>query len=41
MVYTLGAAFAGRHEKTEGSLEAGKFADLIILFAEYLGHRSA
>jgi hypothetical protein len=29
--YTLGAAFAGRHEKTEGSLEVGKFADLIIL----------
>jgi predicted amidohydrolase YtcJ len=29
--YTLGAAFAGRREKTEGSLEVGKFADLIIL----------
>jgi predicted amidohydrolase YtcJ len=29
--YTLGAAFAGRREKTEGSLEAGKFADLIIV----------
>jgi len=29
--YTIGAAFAGRHEKTEGSLEAGKVADLIIL----------
>jgi predicted amidohydrolase YtcJ len=29
--YTLGAAFAGRHEKTEGSLEVGKFADLIIV----------
>jgi predicted amidohydrolase YtcJ len=29
--YTLGAAFAGRREKTEGSLEAGKLADLIIL----------
>jgi len=29
--YTLGAAFAGRHEKTEGSLEEGKLADLIIL----------
>ena len=28
--YTLGAAFAGRREKTEGSLEAGKLADLII-----------
>ena len=29
--YTLGAAFAGRREKTEGSVEAGKFADLIIV----------
>ena len=29
--YTLGAAFAGRREKTEGSLEAGKAADLIIV----------
>jgi predicted amidohydrolase YtcJ len=29
--YTLGAAFAGRREKTEGSLEAGKLADLIVL----------
>src|SRR2546430_4324860 len=29
--YTLGAAFAGRREKTEGSLEPGKFADLIVL----------
>ncbi len=29
--YTLGAAFAGRREKTEGSLEVGKFADLIII----------
>jgi cytosine/adenosine deaminase-related metal-dependent hydrolase len=29
--YTLGAAFAGRREKTEGSLEPGKLADLIIL----------
>lgn len=29
--YTLGAAFAGHFEKTEGSLEAGKVADLIIL----------
>ncbi len=29
--YTLGAAVAGRREKTEGSLEAGKVADLIIL----------
>ncbi|MBS1850656.1 MAG: amidohydrolase [Acidobacteria bacterium] len=29
--YTLGAAFAGRREKTEGSIEAGKLADLIIV----------
>jgi predicted amidohydrolase YtcJ len=29
--YTLGAAFAGRREKTEGSLEIGKLADMIIL----------
>ena len=29
--YTLGAAFAGNREKTEGSLEPGKLADLIVL----------
>lgn len=29
--YTLGAAFAGRREKSEGSLEPGKLADLIVL----------
>lgn len=29
--YTLGAAFAGRREKTEGSIESGKLADIIIL----------
>jgi predicted amidohydrolase YtcJ len=29
--YTLGAAFAGRREKTEGSIEEGKLADLIII----------
>ncbi len=29
--YTIGAAFAGRREKTEGSLEAGKLADLIVV----------
>jgi len=29
--YTLGAAFAGRREKTEGSLEPGKVADLIVV----------
>ena len=29
--YTLGAAFAGRRAKTEGSLEPGKLADLIVL----------
>jgi len=29
--YTLGAAFAGRREKSEGSLEPEKLADLIIV----------
>ena len=29
--YTLGAAFAGRREKAEGSLETGKLADFIVL----------
>jgi predicted amidohydrolase YtcJ len=29
--YTLGAAVAGRREKTEGSIEPGKLADLIIV----------
>jgi len=29
--YTLGAAFAGRREKQEGSLEPGKLADLILV----------
>jgi predicted amidohydrolase YtcJ len=29
--YTLGAAFAGRREKTEGSIETGKVADMIVL----------
>ena len=29
--YTLGAAFAGRREKTSGSIEPGKLADLIVL----------
>jgi predicted amidohydrolase YtcJ len=29
--YTLGAAFAGRREKTEGSIEKGKLADLIVV----------
>lgn len=29
--YTLGAAYAGRREKTEGSLDVGKLADLIIV----------
>jgi predicted amidohydrolase YtcJ len=28
--YTIGAAYAGHREKTEGSLEPGKLADLII-----------
>lgn len=29
--YTLDAAYAGRREKSDGSLEPGKLADLIIL----------
>ena len=29
--YTLGAAYAGRREKTEGSLEEGKLADVIMV----------
>ncbi len=29
--YTMGAAFAGHREKTEGSLEVGKLADVIII----------
>jgi len=29
--YTLGAAFAGRVEKSEGSIEPGKLADLIVV----------
>jgi predicted amidohydrolase YtcJ len=29
--YTIGAAFAGRREKTEGSIETGKLADLIVI----------
>jgi len=29
--YTLGAAFAGHREKSEGSLEPGKLADFIVL----------
>jgi predicted amidohydrolase YtcJ len=29
--YTLGAAYAGRREKTEGSIEPGKLADLIMV----------
>jgi hypothetical protein len=29
--YTLNAAFAGRREKTEGSLEPGKLADVIVV----------
>ena len=29
--YTLGAAFAGRREREEGSLEPGKLADLIVI----------
>lgn len=29
--YTLGAAFAGHREKSEGSLEAGKLADMVLV----------
>jgi len=29
--YTLGAAIGGRREKTEGSLEPGKLADMILV----------
>ena len=29
--YTLGAAYAGRREKIEGSIEPGKLADIIIV----------
>lgn len=29
--YTLGAAYAGHREKTEGSIEVGKVADLIVV----------
>ena len=29
--YTLGAAFAGHRERTEGSIETGKLADLIVI----------
>jgi len=29
--YTLGAAIGGRREKTEGSLETGKLADMILV----------
>src|SRR5262249_24995782 len=32
--YTLGAAFGGRREKTEGSLEPCKLAELIVLSQE-------
>jgi hypothetical protein len=29
--YTMGAAYAGKREKTEGSLEVGKLGDLIVV----------
>jgi len=34
--YTLNAAFAGHREKTEGSLEPGKLADLIMVSQDFL-----
>ena len=34
--YTLNAAFAGHREKTEGSLEPGKLADLVVIDRDYL-----
>ena len=34
--YTLGAAVAGRRENTEGSIEVGKVADLVILSQDVL-----
>ena len=34
--YTLGAAYAGRLEKTEGSIEPGKVADLIVVSEDVL-----
>jgi hypothetical protein len=36
--YTLGAAFAGGVENDFGTLEAGKFADIVILDADILSH---
>ena len=38
--YTLGAAYAGRRENTEGSIEPSKLADLIICFTKYFRGRS-
>jgi len=35
--YTLGAAYAGRREKTEGSIEPGKLADMIIVSQNIFG----
>ncbi len=34
--YTLGAAYAGFHEKDRGSLEPGKLADLVVLSRDIL-----
>jgi hypothetical protein len=39
--YTLGAAVAGRREESEGSLEAGKLADLIILSEDIFKMKSS
>jgi hypothetical protein len=35
--YTINAAFAGHREKTEGSLEPGKLADLIVVSQDLFG----
>ncbi len=37
--YTLSAAYAGFHEKSRGSLEAGKLADLVVLSRDLLAEQ--
>jgi predicted amidohydrolase YtcJ len=34
--YTIGSAWSSKDEKTRGSLEAGKFADLAVLSKDYM-----